>query len=94
MRWYCLWRKIGALPNELRPDRSGVIFAIESGAPGENASEGACVVGRAVDEAHALASAEAAEAFAMFVREGSFPVWRVSNRKATLMHSGQRTQDR
>ena len=46
-----------------------------------------------VDEAHALASAEAVEAFAMFVREGSFPVWRVSNRKATLMHSGQRTQN-
>jgi hypothetical protein len=26
------------------------------------------------------------EAFAMFTREGSLPVWKVSGRNATLMH--------
>lgn len=92
VRWYCLWRKIGALPNALRPDRSGVIFAIEGSAPCANGLEGACVVGRAVEGAGAIGSAEATEAFAMFVREGSLPVWKVSNRKATLMRPDQRIQ--
>ncbi|TXM92564.1 hypothetical protein FV222_23270 [Methylobacterium sp. WL103] len=91
VRWYCLWRKIGALPDELRPDRSGVVFAIESRAPCADVLEGACVVGRAVDGEGALGSAEATEAFAMFVREGSFPVWKVSNQEATLMRPGDRT---
>lgn len=86
MRWYCLWRKIGALPDELRPDRSGVMFAIESRAPCADAPEGACIVGRAVNRPRAFASVEVTEAFAMFTREGSLPVWEVSGLNATMMH--------
>lgn len=85
MRWHCLWRKIGALPDELRPDRSGVMFAIENRAPCADVLEGACIVGHAVNGARAFASMEVTEAFAMFTREGSLPVWRVSGRNATLM---------
>ena len=94
VRWYCLWRKIGALPDELRPDRSGVIFAMESRAPSADILEGACVVGRSVREGGDVVGTDATEAFAMFVREGSFPVWKVSNQKATLMRPNPRTQAR
>ena len=90
-RWHCLWRKIGALPDELRPDRSGVMFTIESRAPCADVLEGACIVGRAVNGARAFASVEVTEAFAMFTREGSLPVWKVSGRKAIIMHPDQRT---
>ena len=85
VRWYCLWRKIGALPDALRPDRSGVMFAIESRAPCADFLEGACIVGRAVNGARAFASQEVVEAFAMFTREGSLPVWKVSGRKAVVI---------
>jgi hypothetical protein len=87
-RWYCLWRKIGALPDELRPDRSGVVFSLENRPPVAGAPDGVCVVGRAVDGKQAFDRWEAVEAFAMFVREGSLPVWKVADRHATLMHPG------
>jgi hypothetical protein len=89
VRWHCLWRKIGALPDELRPDRSGVMFAVETSAPCAGALEGACIVGRAVNGPRAFASQEVAEAFAMFTREGSLPVWKVSGRNAIMMRSNQ-----
>lgn len=87
-RWYCLWRRIGALPEELRPDRSGVVFALEKASPDAGAHQGACIVGRAVDGEQAFERWEATEAFAMFVREGSLPVWKATARSATLMHAG------
>lgn len=85
MRWHCLWRKIGALPDELRPDRSGEMFAIQSRAPCADVLEGACIVGHAVNGARAFASVEVTEAFAMFTRERSLPVWKVLGRNATMM---------
>lgn len=88
-RWHCLWRKVGALPDALRPDRSGVMFSLESRPPAPGAPDGACIVGRALAGARALDGREASEAFAMFVREGSLPVWRVAGRRATLMHPGR-----
>ncbi len=84
-QWHCLWRRIAALPDALRPDRSGVVFGLERRPPGPGASEGACIVGRALDGAQAFERWEAIEAFAMFVREGSLPVWKAYDRHATLM---------
>lgn len=87
-KWYCLWRRIDALPDELRPDRSGVVFSLESRPPVAGAPEGACIVGRAVDGVAALDRWEVVEAFAMFMRDGSLPVWKVSGQSATQMHAG------
>lgn len=87
-RWYCAWRKIGALPDELRPDLSGVVFSLENRPPVADTPEEVCVVGRAVDGAQAFERWEVAEAFAMFVREGSLPVWKVADRHATLIYPG------
>jgi hypothetical protein len=94
VQWHCLWRKIDALPDELRPDRSGVMFAIERRAPCIETPEGACIVGRAVNGANGFAGAEVTEAFAMFTREGSLPVWKVSGQNATRMHLDEPTWDR
>ncbi|MCJ2069763.1 hypothetical protein MKK75_13345 [Methylobacterium sp. J-030] len=87
-RWHCLWRRVGALPDALRPDRSGVIFSLDSRPPAADAPEGACIVGRAVGDPQDLDRPETVEGFAMFVREGSLPVWKVSGRAATLLHPG------
>ncbi|SFM50379.1 hypothetical protein SAMN05192568_103513 [Methylobacterium pseudosasicola] len=86
VQWHCLWRRIAALPDALRPDRSGVVFGLERRHPGEGAPEGACIVGRAPDGEEAFARWEAVEAFAMFVREGSLPVWKAYARHAILMN--------
>lgn len=89
-RWNCLWRRISALPDALRPDRSGVMFSLETRSPAADTPDTACIVGRAVRDAHDLDRPETTEAFAMFVREGSLPVWKVSVRGATLVHPGPR----
>jgi hypothetical protein len=81
-----LWIKIDALPDALRPDRSGVLFSLEARSPeGEN-SGGACIVGRVVGRSRLSLRRSVAEAFAMFVREGSLPVWRVAGRRALRLH--------
>jgi hypothetical protein len=61
------------------------MFAIENQAPCVDVLEGACIVGRAVNGVRVFASAEVTEAFAMFTREGSLPVWKVSDQDATRM---------
>ena len=64
------------------------MFSLESRSPASDAPDGTCIVGRAVRDAADLDRADTAEAFAMFVREGSLPVWKVSERGATLVHPG------
>ncbi len=80
--WTCLWLKIPALPDALRPDRSGVLFSLEALAPQAASPEGACIVGRVVGRERRGQRLAAEAAFAMFVREGSLPVWRVDGRYA------------
>jgi hypothetical protein len=87
-RWHCLWRRINALPDTLRPDRSGVMYSLDSRSPTADAPDAACIVGRAVHDDRDFDRPETVEAFAMFVREGSFPVWKVSEHGAFLVHPG------
>lgn len=83
--WNCLWLKIPALPDALRPDRSGVLFSLDPRSPEAGGSEGACIVGRVVDRERRGPRRSVAAAFAMFVQEGSLPVWRVSGRRAVQL---------
>ncbi len=68
-----------------------MIFSLESRPPVADAPEAACIVGRAVDGVHAFDRWEVVEAFAMFVREGSLPVWKVSDGDAALVDPGRVT---
>ncbi|ACB27963.1 hypothetical protein ABID82_006869 [Methylobacterium sp. PvP062] len=87
-RWYCLWRKIDALPDALRPDRSGVMFSLDIRSPAADTADGACIVGRAREGMRAFDRPDVIEAFAMFVREGSWPVWKATEHVTTLVHPG------
>lgn len=87
-RWHCLWRRIDALPDALRPDRSGVMFSLDSRSPAADGPDAACFVGRAVRDDRDFERPETIEAFAMLVHEGSFPVWKVSERGALLVYPG------
>ncbi|WP_244625576.1 hypothetical protein [Methylobacterium mesophilicum] len=76
------------LPDALRPDRSGVMFSLDSRSPVADGPDSACIVGRAVHDVEDFDRPDAIEGFAMFVREGSLPVWKASDRGAILVHPG------
>ncbi len=92
-KWYCLWRKIEALPDELRPDRSGILLSLETDPTADDPFLRTRIVCRAVYSADDLDRWEAIEAVAMFAREGSLPVWTAAGQRASLiyppeMHAG------
>ena len=70
------------------------MFSLESRPPVAEAPDQACIVGRAVNGAQAFDRWEVVEAFAMFVREGSLPVWKASDRDAVAMSRGPETPAR
>lgn len=79
-----MWRRIDTLPDALRPDRSGVMLSFASRSPTADAPEAARIVGRAGHDVRDFDRPETLEGFTMFVREGSFPVWKVSERGTLL----------
>lgn len=93
-RWYCLWRKIEALPDEMRPDRSGVMLSLETDPTAGDPFLRARIVCRAVSGADDLDRWEAIEAIAMFVREGSLPVWSAVGQTASLVYPQEAHADR
>jgi hypothetical protein len=64
------------------------MFSLDSRSPAANTPDAACIVGRAVHDVQDFDRPEVLEGFAMFVREGSLPVWKASERGATLVHTG------
>ena len=48
--WYCLWRRIAALPDHLRPDRCGAVFSVDRHLPPRNIFENLYIVARAIDD--------------------------------------------
>jgi len=70
-----LWRRIDALPDYLRPDQCGVVFAIDSHEPPRIVFERTYIVARAIDDPAALQSEPVKAALDMFAEEGSLPVW-------------------
>lgn len=73
--WYCLWRRLGQMPDVLRPDRLGVVFYVRHKPEAENLFERFFILARAARDEAALNHPLAQQAIAMFVREGSMPVW-------------------
>ncbi|MCJ2085361.1 hypothetical protein MKK88_05045 [Methylobacterium sp. E-005] len=64
------------------------MFSLDSRSPTADAPDAACIVGRAVQDVRDFDRPETVEGFAMFVHEGSFPVWKVSERGALLVYPG------
>ncbi len=84
--WYCLWRRIAALPDALRPDRSGVMLSLETAPAADDPFLRVRIVCRAVHSPDDLDRWEATEAVAMFVQEGSLPVWSAFGQTAALIY--------
>lgn len=91
-RWFCLWRKIAAFPERLRPDRSGVVFSLDIRSPTDGA-EGVCIVGRIMRTPRKTSRRDISDAFAMLADDGALPVWRVDGRGATMVGVGSTHPD-
>lgn len=74
--WYCLWRRIDALPDEVRPDRCGVVFSLGQKLPASEPFERLFIAARAINSEQDFDNPLAIAALQMFVREGSLPVYR------------------
>ncbi|WP_066467366.1 hypothetical protein [Bosea sp. WAO] len=84
--WFCLWRRIDAMPDEARPDRCGVIFCLEGEESHPNPFARFCVVARPIGRSRALRSPIVREVIAMFVRQGTLPVWQHRHGVRTLIY--------
>ena len=71
-----MWRRIGEMPHNLRPDICGVVFSTDQHDPPRNVFERFYIVARAVgDDPSIFVSRPVKAALEMFAEEGSLPVW-------------------
>lgn len=84
--YYCLWRRIGALPEAARPDRLGIIFSFVTGYMPVTPFERLYIIARAIDDTAVFTSAAARAAIGMFVAEGSLPVFIASGEERELIY--------
>lgn len=84
--FFCLWRRVGTMPDDLRPDRIGVIFSIEFVDPPENPFEKQFVIARAVNGIADLDSPGARAALQTFIERGDLPVWLSFQQERRLLH--------
>ncbi|MBN9061192.1 MAG: hypothetical protein BGP06_03035 [Rhizobiales bacterium 65-9] len=74
--WHCLWRRIEALPDEARPDLSGVAFEIMSDAGSEDPLEHLFISALALDHHSAFQRPEVQGWIGLFIQgEGNLPVF-------------------
>ena len=73
--WYCLWRRIDAMPELLRPDKSRVVFSIDQRIPERTPFERNYIVARAMDGPADFERPQIKSVLEMFIVEGSLPVW-------------------
>jgi Fe-S-cluster containining protein len=82
--WFCAWRRIAAMPEAARPDRSGILAFLGFNRQPRNCLEGVYIVAQASDdEAFDTAIGRAITAD---LSTGLVPVWTTSGTAKTLVH--------
>ena len=84
--FFCLWRTVGTMPDELRPDRIGVMFAIEQVTPRQNPFDKQFVIARAINSLADFDSPGARAAIQTFITHGDLPVWLSFAQERRLLH--------
>ena len=73
--WHCLWRRVDAMPPELRPDRSNAIFSLKVSHEPRQIFENAYIVCIALTDPSVFDTTVVSAAIDAFIEEGSLPVW-------------------
>ena len=82
--WHCLWRRM-PLADDLRPDISGVMIALDRVAKPVSPFEHVYIVIRALTDEAALDQPQVREAIDLFSQEGTLPVWLAYGRSKRLV---------
>ncbi len=91
--FYCLWRRVGTMPDSLRPDRTGVMFTIERLAQPTNPFEREFVIARALNSIADLDGSEVRGALRVFMEQGDLPVWLSFRQERRLFHPRPELRD-
>ena len=83
--WFCAWRRVAELPDEARPDRSGLLVSINFERAPRNCFEGVCISVRTLPGSDAIASGMAARVLDTLCTQ-LVAVWFSDGAKKMLMH--------
>ena len=91
--WHCLWRRVASMPEELRPDKSGVIFSLVVNYEETELFENAYIVCMALEDRSIFKSPLVAKQIDAFIEEGSLPVFLCLKGSMSLAYPGEEMAD-
>lgn len=83
--WFCAWRRIAEMPEESRPDRSGLLVSLDFVREPSNCFEGVSIMVRLFPGSEAIENGMAG-AILDTVCDQLVPVWFTDGSKKMLMH--------
>jgi hypothetical protein len=83
--WFCGWRRMKQLPDEARPDRTGILVSLDFVREPRNCFEGVSIMVRLLPGSEAIENGVAG-AILDSVCDGLVPVWFTDGSKKMLMH--------
>jgi len=83
--WFCAWRRVAGLPDETRPDRSGLLVSLSFVDAPQNCFEGVAINIRALPNSDAIQNGTAATVLDILC-DRLVPVWFSDGSKKMLMH--------
>jgi len=83
--WFCAWRRVAAMPDDARPDRSGLLVSLNFERAPRNCFEGVSINVRALAGSEAIDKGMAATILDS-VCDRLVPVWFSDGSKKMLMH--------
>jgi hypothetical protein len=83
--WFCAWRRVAALSDEARPDRSGILVSLDFVREPRNCFEGVSIVVRKLAGSDAIESGMAGTILDSLC-DGLVAVWFTDGSKKMLMH--------
>ena len=83
--WFCAWRRVSAMPDEARPDRSGVLVSLNFEQAPRNCFEGISINVRLLAGSQAIENGMAATILDSLCDQ-LIPVWFSDGSKKMLMH--------
>ena len=83
--WFCAWRRVAAMPEEARPDRSGLLVSLDFQREPRNCFEGVSISVRAIHGSGAMDAGMTATILDS-VCDQLVPVWFSNGSEKMLMH--------
>lgn len=83
--WFCAWRRIAGIPEEARPDRSGILVSLDFIREPRNCFEGVSIMVRLLPGSEAIENGMA-QAILDSLCDRLVPVWFSDGAKKMLMH--------